>query len=224
MADLVHTLLDLLKNPLTVLTDWIDHFGPWIYLLLFLIVFCETGLVFMPPLPGDSLLFAAGALAGTTGKLEVVILIPLLIVAALLGDNVNYHIGRALGPRVFSRPRSRLFNPEHLSRTREFYERHGRKAVILARFAPILRTCAPFVAGVGAMRYRIFLTFSVIGAVLWVGIFVSAGAYFGQQEVVRKNFTHVILGIVIISLLPAAYGFLQSRLRSRNQGSGGEGN
>ncbi len=215
MTDIIQTMIHLLKNPLEVLTNWIEHFGPWIYLLLFLIVFCETGLVFMPLLPGDSLLFAAGALAGTTGKLEVAVLIPLLILAALAGDNVNYHVGKTLGPRVFRWPKSKLFNPEHLVRTREFYERHGRKAVILARFAPILRTCAPFVAGVGDMRYRVFALFSVIGAVLWVGIFVGAGAYFGQQEVVRKNFTHVILAIVVISLLPAMFSFARAHWQSR---------
>jgi membrane-associated protein len=186
-----------------------------VYLLLFVIIFCETGLVATPILPGDSLLFAAGAVASVTGRITPEVIIPLLIVAVLCGDNTNYFIGRAVGPRVFSRPKSWFLNPEYLRQTHEFYERHGGKTVIIARFAPILRTFSPFVAGIGAMRYRRFLAFCLIGACLWVPAFVLAGYFFGQQEVVKKNFTLVILAIIAISLLPALFGFVKANLHAR---------
>jgi membrane-associated protein len=170
------------------------------------------------------MLFAAGAIAARDGSaLHPGVLVPLLIAAALLGDNLNYFIGRAVGPRVFTRPKSWFFNPEYLHYTSAFYDRHGGKAVIIARFAPILRTFAPFVAGIGQMRYRRFLAFCVTGAALWVPAFVLAGYEFGQNAFVKKNFHIVILGIIAVSLLPAVVGFLKARVATRTEGARGEG-
>jgi membrane-associated protein len=220
----LHQFLDLFLHLDTHLEHLAQQYGPWVYLLLFLIVFCETGLVVTPILPGDSMLFAAGAVAALgDSPLRPELIIPLLIIAALLGDNVNYFIGRSLGPRVFTRPRSWFFNPDYLHYTRDFYERHGGKAVVIARFAPILRTFAPFVAGIGAMRYRRFLGFCVVGASLWVPAFVLAGYKFAQNPFVKKNFHLVILAIIAISLLPAAIGFVKARVATRTAGAGGEG-
>ena len=177
--------------------------GPWLYVVLFLIVFCETGLVVTPFLPGDSLLFAVGALSAV----GVLALHPALtalglIVAAILGDALNYAIGARLGPRVFSRPKSLLFNTEHLHRARRFYERHGGKAIVFARFAPILRTFAPFVAGIGQMSYPRFAAYNVGGGIAWVTSFIAAGYFFGQLPWVKQRFHLVILGIVVVSLIP----------------------
>ncbi len=210
--DLIHKFIDLFLHLDQHLGAFVQDYGAWVYLLLFVIVFCETGLVVTPILPGDSMLFAAGAVAALPDSpLHPQVIIPLLIIAALLGDNMNYFIGRALGPRVFTRARSWFFNPEYLHYTSNYYQRHGGKTVVIARFAPILRTFAPFVAGIGRMAYRRFLTFSVLGAVLWVPAFVLAGYKFAQNEFVKKNFHFVILAIIAISLLPAAYGFLKAR-------------
>jgi len=222
--DFLHKFLDIFLHLDQHLGHLVQEYGTLVYLLLFIIVFCETGLVVTPILPGDSMLFAAGSLAALDGSpLRPAILIPLLITAALLGDNLNYFIGKSIGPRVFTRPKSWFFNPEYLNYTREFYERHGGKAVIIARFAPILRTFAPFVAGIGAMRYRRFLGFCVVGAGLWVPAFVLAGYAFGQNEFIKKNFHFVILAIVAISLLPAVVGFMKARMANRTGGAGGEG-
>ena len=222
--DLLHKFIDLFLHLDTHLGHLVEQYGSWVYLLLFLIVFCETGLVVTPILPGDSMLFAAGALAALPDSpLRPALLIPLLIAAALLGDNLNYFIGRSLGPRVFTRPKSWFFNPAYLHSTREFCERHGGKAVVIARFAPILRTFSPFVAGIGKMRYGRFLSFCVLGAALWVPAFVLAGYAFGQNAFVKKNFHLVILAIIAISLLPAVYGFLKARLSAKSPGAGGGG-
>ncbi|HWP35207.1 MAG TPA: DedA family protein [Thermodesulfobacteriota bacterium] len=186
--------------------------GPWLYLLLFAVVFCETGLVVTPFLPGDSLLFAVGALAAMDGSpLSLPLLAAVLIAAAVLGDAVNYAIGYRVGPRVFRRDDSRLFNRRHLLRTQRFYERHGGKTIVLARFVPIVRTFAPFVAGIGRMRYRRFAVFNVAGAVVWVLLFLLAGYRFGSLPLVQRHFELVIVAIVLLSLLPAAVEYLRGR-------------
>jgi membrane-associated protein len=211
----LHKFIDLFQHPDAHLDSWVTHYGPWVYLILFAIVFCETGLVVTPILPGDSLLFAAGAVAAQSGKLSPGLIIALLISAALLGDNLNYFMGFKIGPRLFNRPKSFFFNPAHLHRTREFYERHGGKTVIMARFIPIIRTCAPFVAGMGAMRYRRFILFCLVGAGMWVPIGVLSGYFFGQLLFVHQHFSMIILAIVFISLLPPAIGLLRARQQAR---------
>lgn len=183
------------------LLELFRDYGVWIYAILFLIVFCETGLVVTPFLPGDSLLFAAGALAAASG-LDVHLLAVLLFIAAVLGDSVNYAIGRRSGMRLFRDPQSRIFRRDYLDRTERFYAKHGPKTIVIARFIPIVRTFAPFVAGVGTMPYRIFLFWNVAGAFLWVGSFIYAGYAFGDLPVVRENFTLLILGIIVVSVMP----------------------
>ncbi len=187
-----------------------EHFGSWTYAILFLIVFCETGLVVTPLLPGDSLLFAAGSLAAL-GVLNVHYLVICLISAALLGDNVNYWIGRWCGPKVFHYEKSHFFNPKYLKRAHEFYERYGGKTIIIARFVPIIRTFAPFVAGIGTMPYRRFIAFSITGAVLWVCLIVYTSYWFGNIPIVKQNFSLVILAIILLSLLPPFVEFLRQR-------------
>src|SRR5438552_12638809 len=189
------------------------HFqGPWLYLVLGLIVFCETGLVVTPILPGDSLLFAMGALAATDGSpLRLELLIVLLISAAVLGDAVNYFIGFWVGPRVFTSERSWLFNKKHLIRTQLFYEKYGGKTIILARFIPIIRTFAPFVAGIGRMEYRRFFRFNVVGGTAWVLIFLLSGYWLG--EAVKGYFSIIIVAIVILSVLPAVLEYVLTRRR-----------
>ncbi len=187
----------------------ISTYGTWTYLVLFLIIFCETGLVVTPFLPGDSLLFAAGAFAAR-GSLDVGTLIILLIAAAIAGDNSNYWIGRWLGPKLFKRE-SRFINRKYLDRTHRFYEKHGGKTVFLARFMPIIRTFAPFIAGVGAMNYRRFLTFSVSGGITWITLFTLAGYFFGTIPAVEKHFELVMLAIIAVSLMPAVIEFIRAR-------------
>lgn len=194
------------------LAAFLAQHGAWVYALLFVIVFCETGLVVTPFLPGDSLLFVVGALAAT-GGISPEVAAATLVCAALCGDNVNYWIGRWLGPRVFGAPDARWFNARHLAYTEAFYERHGGKAIVIARFLPIVRTYVPFVAGVGRMRYARFLAFSVGGALLWVVSLVAAGYFFGNLPVVRNNLTLAILGVIALSLLPVAFATLR-RLRA----------
>jgi membrane-associated protein len=196
------TVADLFLRLDRHLTDVVGRYGTGTYVLLGLIIFCETGLVVTPFLPGDSLLFAAGAIAAL-GPLDPAVLVALLAGAAVAGDNCNYWIGRWVGPRAFS-GKVRFLNREYLDRTHAFYEKHGGKTVVLARFAPILRTFAPFVAGVGAMHYPRFLRFSITGSLLWVSLFVLGGYFFGNLPVVRENFSLVILAIIAISLMPAA--------------------
>jgi membrane-associated protein len=196
------TIADLFLRLDQHLTDVVGRYGTGTYVLLGLIIFCETGLVVTPFLPGDSLLFAAGAVAAL-GPLDPAVLVALLAGAAVAGDNCNYWIGRWVGPRAFS-GKVRFLNRDYLTRTHAFYEKHGGKTVVLARFAPILRTFAPFVAGVGAMHYPRFLRFSITGSLLWVSLFVLGGYFFGNLPVVRENFSLVILAIIAISLTPAA--------------------
>jgi membrane-associated protein len=192
------------------LAEIIQQFGTLTYGILFTIIFCETGLVFTPILPGDSLLFAAGTFAAL-GQLNVWVMFGLLSLAAVLGDTVNYWVGHYLGPKVFSYRKSRWFNPEHLKKTHEFYERHGGKTIIIARFMPIVRTFAPFVAGIGAMTYSRFIIYNVVGGVAWVAAFVFGGYKFAGNEVVRKNFTLVIIAIVFISILPGIIAFVKAK-------------
>ncbi len=188
------------------LTDIVNQYGTLTYAILFLIVFVETGLIVMPLLPGDSLLFAAGALAAATGALNVWIIIPLLIVAALLGDNVNYFVGKFLGDWVKSKERILFFKREYIEQTHEFYEKHGGKTVIMARFVPIVRTVAPFVAGAGSMTYSKYILNCILGAVLWVVSITLLGYFFGNFEIVKKNFELVVFGIIGISVLPIVIG------------------
>ncbi|TSC58527.1 MAG: membrane-associated protein [Candidatus Peregrinibacteria bacterium Greene0416_19] len=187
----------------------IQHYGALTYAILFLVILCETGLVVTPFLPGDSLLFAAGAFAAR-GSLDPLILFTLLSAAAVIGDTLNYAIGHFLGPRVF-RMKIPFLNHEHLMRTEEFYERHGGKTIVLARFIPIIRTLAPFVAGVGSMKYGRFIGYNVIGGIVWVALFVFGGYFFGNIPWVKENFTLVILAIIVLSLVPGAYHYAMHR-------------
>jgi membrane-associated protein len=213
--DLIRQFVDLFLHIDVHLKTVIDQFGAWTYLILFTVVFCETGLVVTPFLPGDSLLFAAGSF-GALAALDVRAVIAVLCAAAILGDNCNYWIGRFVGPKVFTRDDVWYLNKKHLERTRRFFERHGGKAVIIARFAPILRTFSPFVAGIGRMHYPRFLAFSVGGTLLWVNTFVLGGFYFGGLPIVKENFTMVILAIIVISLIPAVVGAVRAKLEERS--------
>ena len=192
----------------------LDYFGNWTYVILFLVIFCETGLVVTPILPGDSLLFALGAFAANPylkGPLEIEWLMATLILAAILGDAVNYAIGKYLGPKVFHYEGSRFFRREHLQRTHDFYEKYGGKTIVIARFMPIIRTFAPFVAGIGRMTYRRFALYNVAGGVLWIVSLLLAGYYFGNIALVKENFTIVLLAIVFLSVLPGGIEYLRQR-------------
>ncbi len=217
--DLLKQFIDVFLHLDQHLNTWAADLGPWLYVVLFAIIFCETALVVTPGLPGDSLLFAVGALAATEGSpIGVHSIVILLIIAAITGDAVNYSIGKYLGPKVFRWERSRLFNPEHLVKTQAFYEKYGCKTIILARYVPIVRTFAPFVAGIGTMSYPRFAMFNVIGGIVWVAGFVYLGHAFGNMPVVKKNFQYVILGIIIVSVLPIVIEFWRAR---RNRVAGG---
>lgn len=208
MAQLIDIFLHLDQH----LNEWAGLMGPWLYLALFLVVFCETGLVVTPFLPGDSLLFAVGALAASEGSpIHVGVVAALLIVAAIIGDAVNYTIGHKLGPKVFSKEDSWLLNRKHLLKTQSFYEKHGGKTIVFARFIPIVRTFAPFVAGIGKMQYRSFALYNIVGALVWVLGFVFAGFMFGNLPVVKSNFQYVILAIIILSLMPPVIEWIRSR-------------
>jgi membrane-associated protein len=200
-------LIDVFLHLDMYLDTIIQQYGVWMYFILFVVVFLETGVVVTPFLPGDSLLFAAGALCAR-GDLVVGWLFLLLWLAAVLGDTVNYSIGHIVGPRAFH-GQNRFFKREHLDRTHQFYERYGGKTIVLARFIPIIRTFAPFVAGIGRMSYGRFVTYNVLGGLLWTGLFVFGGYYFGNQPLVKRNFTFVILAIIVISLLPLAVELAQ---------------
>ena len=209
-------LIDFILHVDDHLLEFITNYGIWIYAILFLIIFVETGLVVMPFLPGDSLLFAAGALAASTGAMDPVVLIILLFIAAVLGDTLNYHIGKYIGPRVFE-IESRWINKQHLIKTSEFFERHGGKTIIFARFIPFVRTFAPFVAGAGSMNYKFFLTFNVIGAICWVGSFITLGYLFGNMPIVKDNFTHLIFGIIFLSILPGIIGYIRHKFFAKKE-------
>jgi membrane-associated protein len=205
-------LIDLFLHLDKHLNEIFQQYGAWTYAILFLIVFCETGLVVTPFLPGDSLLFAAGALCALDGSpLALPPLAALLIVAAVTGDALNYWIGSYVGPAVFTSEHSRLLNRRHLIRTQNFYARHGGKTIFLARFVPIVRTFAPFVAGIGRMRYAYFATWNVTGALSWVLSFLVAGYWFGQIPTVKRNFHIVIVAIIVISVMPIAFEWLRAR-------------
>ena len=211
--ELIKTFVDLFMHLDKHLDVIIQNYGVWTYMLLFLIIFCETGLVVTPLLPGDSLLFAAGTFAAL-GSLKVEWLYILLSVAAVGGDTVNYWIGHYVGPKVFSKEDVRFLNRKYLDRTHEFYEKHGGKTIILARFIPIIRTFAPFVAGIGKMTYGRFFSYNVFGGLAWIAIFLFGGYFFGNIPLVKRNFTLVILAIIFISVLPAVIEFLNQRRRS----------
>jgi len=210
--DFIHAAIDLFLHLDRHLAEVIATYGVWTYLILFAVIFLETGIVATPFLPGDSLLFAAGTFAAL-GSLDVGFLILLLAAAAILGDTVNYWIGRRLGPRVF-RENVRFLNRQHLERTHAFYEKHGGKTIVIARFLPIIRTFAPFVAGIGTMSYGRFLVYNVVGGVVWVLGFVLLGYFFGNLPVVRENFSLVILAIIVLSVLPIVIEWFRHRRRA----------
>jgi membrane-associated protein len=211
-VELLTLLIDLIVHLDDHLQALVVNYGAWVYLILFLIVFCETGLVVTPFLPGDSLLFVAGAIAAA-GGMNIHLLVVLLIIAAVLGDAVNYSIGHYIGPRVLRDRNSRWLNPKHLERAHEFYERHGGKTIIIARFVPIIRTYAPFVAGAASMPYPRFALYNISGAVLWVVSLGYAGYFFGNIPVIKDNLTLVIITIIILSILPGVVEYLRHRNR-----------
>jgi membrane-associated protein len=214
--EILGTFIDIVLH-LDVHLQWlVANYGTWIYLILFAIIFCETGLVITPFLPGDSLLFVAGAVAAG-GGMDVHTLFVVLAAASFLGDNTNYWIGRYAGPRIFSRKGSVLFNPAHLERTNRFYEKHGGKTVLIARFVPIVRTFAPFVAGMGQMFYPRFVAYSIGGAILWIGSLTYAGYFFGNLPVVRNNLSVVIVGIVLLSIMPGIVEYVRARARASRE-------
>lgn len=214
----LHDVLNLFLHLDKHLDDWAIRLGPWLYVIVFAIIFCETGLVVTPFLPGDSLLFALGALAARpTSPLDVVWLMVLMIIAAVLGDAVNYAVGHYLGPKVFRWEKSRLLNKKHLLYAQDFYDRWGSWTIVLCRFVPIVRTFGPFVAGVGRMQYRKFAFFNVLGALLWVISLTLAGYWFGNRTFVKENFSYVIIAIVVISVLPMFFGIWSEWSRAKKE-------
>jgi membrane-associated protein len=210
--DWLSSAIDIFLHLDQHLNAWATTLGPWLYLVLFVVIFCETGLVVTPFLPGDSLLFAIGALVSIPGSpLSLPLVLFLLWLGAVLGDAVNYAIGHYVGPRVFSSPRSWLLNPEHVKRTQAFYAKHGGKTIFLARFVPIVRTFAPFIAGIGKMSYSHFAMWNVTGGFVWVVALVLSGYFFGRIPIVQENFETVILGIIALSLMPMVVEWLRAR-------------
>lgn len=208
--DIFIQLFDFILHIDKHLAEIMQQYGTTTYAILFLIVFCETGLVITPFLPGDSLLFAAGALA-PIGNLNVYVLSALLFVAAVIGDTVNYAVGKYIGPKVFEKKNSKIFKLEYLQKTQKFYDKYGAKTIVIARFVPIVRTFAPFLAGVGKMDYKKFIVYNVVGAFFWIVLFVFAGYFFGNLPIIKKNFTLVIFAIIFISILPAVIEYLRAR-------------
>lgn len=211
--ELIRNLIELFLHLDKHLNVIIQNYGVWTYVLLFVVIFCETGLVVTPILPGDSLLFAAGTFAAL-GSLNVGLLFVLLAAAAIGGDTVNYWIGHFVGPKVFRKENVRFLNKEYLERTHRFYEKHGGKTIVLARFIPIVRTFAPFVAGVGRMTYWHFIIYNVIGGLVWIAIFTFGGYYFGNISIVKRNFSIIIVAIILVSILPMVIEFLNHRFRA----------
>ncbi len=216
----MHQLLEIFTDLPKFLDGFIQDHGMWVYALLFAIIFAETGLVIMPFLPGDSLLFTVGALAAR-GSMNVWAITALLIVAGVLGDAVNYHVGKYIGPRVFKNEPGqgatrleRMLNRKHLERAHAFFEKYGGKAVVLGRFVPIVRTFVPFVAGAGAMTYRTFVVYNIAGAILWIGVCIGAGWFFGNIPWVKKNFEAVVIAIIVVSLIPLAVEWFLARRRA----------
>ena len=216
--ELLRDFIDFFLHLDVHLSQIIQDYGIWAYLILFLIIFVETGLVVMPFLPGDSLLFAAGAFAAPAAgeAFNVYYLIGLLFIAAFLGDTLNYYIGDYIGPKVFKRD-YRFLKKEHLLKTQDFYQKHGAKTIIFARFIPIIRTFAPFIAGVGTMKYSKFIAYNIIGGFVWVALFIGAGYFFGNIPAVKKNFTLAIFAIILISILPPLYEFTKHKLSAKNR-------
>lgn len=214
--ELIKHLIDLVLHLDKHLIELVNQYQSWTYVILFLIIFCETGLVVTPFLPGDSLLFAVGAIA-SKGELNVFLVVVLLSIAAIIGDTVNYWTGKIIGPKVFTSESSRWLNRKHLERTHEFYEKYGGKTIIIARFMPIIRTFAPFVAGIGKMSYGKFLLYNIIGGILWIGLFTYAGFFFGEIPIVKRNFTLVIIGIIFVSVLPAVIEYWRARREAKNK-------
>ena len=212
---MLHSLLDLLKDPLTFLSQFVSDHGALTYALLFAIVFVETGLVVMPLLPGDSLLFSVGLLAAASGQISVYTVIPLLIIAALLGDQINYFLGRFFSDWIKGKDQILFLKKSHIEKTESFYTTYGAKTVILARFVPIVRTVAPFVAGAGRMSYPLYLLYGFLGACLWVISITLAGYFLGDNVWVKANFEKVVLGIVAVSVLPIAIGFLKQQFSKK---------
>jgi membrane-associated protein len=215
--DIIYFLLHLLKDPLTTLQDFLAHYNMLTYAILAAIIFVETGLILMPLLPGDSLLFAVGLLASSTGKLDIQIIIPLLITAALVGDNVNHFVGKHFSHFVKSREKILFFKKAYITQTEQFYEKHGGKAVILARFVPIVRTIAPFVAGAASMKYSKYIVFCIIGATVWVMSITLAGYFLGSNEWVKHHFEKIVLGIVFVSFMPMIWQFAKIKLMKTTQ-------
>lgn len=210
--ELLTQFIDIFLHLDVHLNTWAAWMGVWLYIVIFAVVFCETGLVVTPFLPGDSLLFACGALAATEGSaINLGILIPVILVAAVLGDFCNYEIGKWLGPKVFTKENSIFLNKNHLNKAHVFYEKYGGKTIILARFIPIIRTFAPFVAGIGKMTYFHFASYNIIGAFLWVCLFTVGGFFFADLPIVKDQFHYVVLAIIIISVLPAVYEFIAAQ-------------
>jgi membrane-associated protein len=209
-VEFLSKVIDFIIHLDTHLSDLIQTYGLWTYLILFVVIFCETGLVVTPFLPGDSLIFAAGTFAAR-GDLKVGWLFLVLAAAAVIGDTVNYWIGKIIGPKIFHKEKTRFFKKEYLDRTHEFYEKYGAETIIIARFVPIIRTFAPFVAGIGRMSYLKFISYNVIGGVGWVAIFTFGGYFFGNIPFVKNNFSIVIIAIILISLVPAVVEFLKHR-------------
>jgi membrane-associated protein len=212
--DLINWFIDFIIHIDVHLAEMIAQYGMWIYAILFLIIFCETGLVVTPFLPGDSLLFVAGALASLgTNYINVHLMVLLLIVAAVLGDASNYLIGKFFGEKLFSNPNSKIFKQSYLEKTHDFYEKHGGKTIIIARFVPIIRTFAPFVAGMGKMTYARFFSYNIIGGISWVPLFMYAGYFFGELDFVKKNLSFLIFAIIFVSLLPGIIEILRQKAK-----------
>jgi membrane-associated protein len=211
--ELLTAFIDLVLHLDAHLMTLVQHYGAWVYGILFLIIFAETGLVFAPFLPGDSLLFVAGALCGL-GALRLEWLMPCLMLAAFGGDNTNYWVGRLIGMRLFHRVKGRFIKREHLDRTHAFYEKHGGKTIVIARFMPIIRTFAPFVAGIGMMRYRLFVLYSGLGSIVWIASLTVTGYLFGNIPLIKNNLTLIILAVIMLSFLPALFGYLRHRMRA----------
>ena len=216
--EFIQFIIDFILHIDVHLAELVQNYGMWIYAILFMIIFCETGLVVTPFLPGDSLLFVAGTLAAIgSNHINVHLMVLLLISAAILGDACNYVIGKYFGEKLFSNPDSKIFKQSYLQQTHDFYEKHGGKTIILARFVPIIRTFAPFVAGMGSMTYRLFFSYNIIGGIVWVVLFMYAGYFFGELEFVKKNLSILIFVIIFISILPGVFEVLRQRQKSKKQ-------
>lgn len=215
ILEIIHLLLDFLKDPLTVLQMFISQYGTLVYVILFLIILIETGVVVMPLLPGDSLLFSVGLIAATTGEINIYFVIPLLILAALIGDNLNYFIGKKFGDLIQKKEKLLFLKKDHIEETEKYFEKYGAKTVILARYIPIVRTIAPFVAGAGEMKYKTYLTYCFIGACLWVCSITLLGYFLGNIPWIKTNFEKVVIGIVLISVLPIIIKVFQAKFSKK---------